>query len=141
MLIREGDVRGAMIAIGAASLALLPQPLLAQAAAPAKPTARPSDRDAFCFVATAFSSTALKQNEARLSEADKKAIPQLTQAIPFYAGRMTKRLSGPALVNALKTAETEYKASNRGVETVGCMNAFGADMKLVIAASQQAGSK
>ncbi|WP_380872204.1 hypothetical protein ACFB49_31500 [Sphingomonas sp. DBB INV C78] len=132
-------MRGAMIAIGAASLALLPQPLLAQAATPAKPAIKPADRDAFCFVATALSSSALRQNEAKLSEQDKKAIPQLTQAIPYYAGRTTKRLSGSALVAALKVAEGEFKTSNRGVETATCMNAFGSDMKTIIAASQQAG--
>ena len=130
-------MRGAMILVGAAGLALLPQPLLAQAAAPAP--VKPADRDAFCFVATALSSPALRQNEAKLSEQDKKAIPQLTQAIPYFAGRTTKRLSGTALVNALKVAEGEFKTSNRGVETANCMNAFGSDMKMIIAASQQAG--
>ncbi|MGH6781583.1 MAG: hypothetical protein ACREB5_05715, partial [Sphingomonadaceae bacterium] len=118
------------------SLALLPQPVFAQAAK--APAAKPADRDVFCFVATAFSATALRQNEAKLADQDKKALQGLNQAVPYYAGRVSTRLSGPALVKALKTADNEFKASNRGVEALGCLNAFGANMKGVVEASRAA---
>lgn len=138
-------MRRTTISIMAAAAALLSQPVLAQApvVAPkvALPAAKPTDRDAFCFVATATSVTAMRQNEAKLSDQDKKAIPALTQAVPYYAGRTTKRLSGDPLVKALRTAENEFKASNRGAEALSCLNAFGASMKAIIEASKAASQK
>ncbi|SNS89123.1 hypothetical protein SAMN06295912_12216 [Sphingomonas laterariae] len=133
-------MRSAMIAIGAASLVLLPHTAFAQAAKAPAPAVKPADRDVFCFVATAFSATALRQNEAKLTEQDKKAAAGLNQAVPYYAGRVSTRLSGPALVKAFKTAEGEFKGSNRGVEALGCLNAFGATMKSMIEASRAAGA-
>ena len=139
-------MRRSFILIGAATLALLPQPVLAQAKAPAAtaapaPTAKPNDRDVFCFIATAFTLSAMKQNEAKLNEPQKKAIPALMQAVPYYAGRVTKRLSGDTLVRALRADEPVFKASNTSVETAGCITSFTQDMQAIIAASQTAGKK
>ena len=135
-------MRRTTIAIMAAAAALLSQPALAQAPAAAPkappPAAKPTDRDVFCFVATASSATALRQNEAKLSEQDKKAIPALTQAVPFFASRVTKRLSGDPLVKALRVADNEFKGTNRGAEAMGCLNAFGTDMKAIVEASKAA---
>lgn len=133
-------MRRSLIIAGAATLALLPQPLLAQAAAPA-PSAKPADRDVFCFIATAFTMSAMRQNEAKLNEQQKKAVPVLSQAVPYYAGRVTKRLSGDPLVRALRADEPVFKASNTGVETAGCVDTFTKDMQSIIASSQAAGKK
>lgn len=138
-------MRRTTIAIMAAAAALLSQPALAQgpAAAPKAPapTAKPVDRDVFCFVATASTVTALRQNEAKVPEQEKKIIPAMTQAVPFYAGRVTTRLSGDPLVKALRVADDEFKASNRGVEAMGCLNAFGTSMKSIVDASKAAAQK
>lgn len=138
-------MRRTTISIMAAAAALLSYPALAQAPAAAPkappPAAKPMDRDVFCFVATATSVTAMRQNEAKLSDQDKKAIPALMQAAPFYAGRTTKRLSGDPLVKALRTAQAEFKASNRGAEALVCLNAFGASMKAIVDASKAASQK
>lgn len=133
-------MRRSLAIIGAAALALLPQPLLAQTKTPA-PSAKPADRDVFCFIASAFTLSAMRQNEAKLNAEQKKAVPVLMQAVPYYAGRVTKRLSGDALVRALRADEPVFKASNRGVETQGCVTSFAQGMQGIITASQSAGKK
>lgn len=134
-------MRRPLMMIGAASLALLPQPLLAQAKPAPAPTAKPNDRDVFCFIATAFTLSAMRKNEAKLNDQQKKAVPMLIQAVPYYTGRITRRLSGDALVRALRADEPVFKASNTSVETAGCITAFGRDMQAIITASQAAAKK
>ncbi|PTD17375.1 hypothetical protein CV103_17950 [Sphingomonas fennica] len=130
--------------MGAACLALLPQTLLsgtALAQAKPAPAAKPGDRDAFCFIATAASLAAMRQNEAKLTEDNKKALPALVQAVPFFAGRVTKRVSGDALTKVLRDEEATFRASNRGVEAVNCLNIFSSGMKTIIEATQPGATK
>lgn len=132
-------MRRSILIAGAVTLALLPQSVLAQA--PAAASAKPADRDVFCFIATAFTMSAMRKNEASLNEQQKKALPILSQAVPYYAGRVTKRLSGDPLVRALRADEPVFKASNTGAETAGCVDSFSKDMQSIIASSQAAGKK
>lgn len=123
-------------------LALLPQPVLAQAAAtPPKPSAKPADRDIFCFIATAFTLSAMRKNEAKLNDQQKKAVPALMQAVPYYAGRFSKRLAGDPLVRALRADEPVFRASNTGVETAACIESFSREMQTIITTSQSAAKK
>lgn len=100
------------------------------AAQPARAQADSGDRDAECFLLAAIGSQRLMTNP-NISPAAREAEPRLRATANYFAGRLSVRLSGDALRQALSRASGAVQRPNLGALVEGCQADFQAFMRTV----------